>query len=146
MSQVQELTFASFYREYLALHQNKTCRRLHLLGMAVALVIFIVALFTSYWMWSVLAPVLIYPFAWTGHLVFEKNTPATWRKELLTITAATATPTSMAAPTSRLSKRPAGASCFGMFSNQSNGISHSRSGGPSTYSSSNGTSGTRAFT
>ena len=78
MSQVQELTLASFYREYLALHQNKTCRRLHLLGMAVALVIFIAALFTSFWMWSVLAPVLVYPFAWTGHLVFEKNTPATW--------------------------------------------------------------------
>ena len=66
------------YREYLALHQNKTCRRLHLLGMAVALVIFVAALFTSYWMWSVFAPVLVYPFAWTGHLVFEKNTPATW--------------------------------------------------------------------
>jgi hypothetical protein len=29
-------------------------------------------------MWSVFAPVLVYPFAWTGHLVFEKNTPATW--------------------------------------------------------------------
>jgi hypothetical protein len=78
MSQVQTATFADFYHDYLALHQNKTCRRLHLLGMAVALVIFITALFTSYWMWSVLAPVLVYPFAWTGHLVFEKNQPATW--------------------------------------------------------------------
>ena len=78
MTEQQELTFATFYREYLALHQNKTCRRLHLLGMAVALVIFVAALFTSFWMWSVFAPVLVYPFAWTGHLVFEKNTPATW--------------------------------------------------------------------
>jgi hypothetical protein len=78
MSQVQTATFTDFYHDYLALHQNKTCRRLHLLGMAVALVIFITALFTSYWMWSVLAPMLVYPFAWTGHLVFEKNQPATW--------------------------------------------------------------------
>ena len=78
MSPATNASFSAFYQEYLTLHQNKTCRRLHLLGMAVALVIFIVALFTSYWMWSVLAPVLIYPFAWTGHLVFEKNTPATW--------------------------------------------------------------------
>jgi hypothetical protein len=78
MSQGHDLTFADFYREYLALHQNKTCRRLHLLGMGVAVVIFIAALFTSYWMWSVFAPVLVYPFAWTGHLVFEKNQPATW--------------------------------------------------------------------
>jgi hypothetical protein len=78
MSQGHDLTFAAFYQEYLALHQNKTCRRLHLLGMVVALAIFITALFTSYWMWSVFAPVLVYPFAWTGHLVFEKNQPATW--------------------------------------------------------------------
>lgn len=78
MSQTTSQTFADFYREYLGLHQNKTCRRLHLLGMAVALGIFAAALFTSYWMWSVFAPVLVYPFAWTGHLVFEKNTPATF--------------------------------------------------------------------
>jgi len=78
MSPGHGLTFADFYREYLALHQNKTCRRLHLVGMAVALAIFIGALFTSYWMWSVFAPMLVYPFAWTGHLVFEKNQPATW--------------------------------------------------------------------
>ena len=78
MSPGHSLTFADFYREYLALHQNKTCRRLHLVGMAVALAIFIGALFTSYWMWSVFAPMLVYPFAWTGHLVFEKNQPATW--------------------------------------------------------------------
>ncbi len=77
-SQETKLTFDEFYREYLVLHQNKTCRRLHLLGMAVALGIFAAALFTSYWMWSVFAPVLVYPFAWTGHLVFEKNHPATW--------------------------------------------------------------------
>ena len=78
MSPETNHTFADFYRVYLTLHQNKTCRRLHLLGMGVALAIFAVALFTSYWMWSVFAPVLVYPFAWTGHLVFEKNQPATW--------------------------------------------------------------------
>jgi hypothetical protein len=78
MSQPQNVCFADFYQQYLLLHQNKTCRRLHLLGMVVALVIFAAALFTSYWMYSFFAPVLVYPFAWTGHLVFEKNQPATW--------------------------------------------------------------------
>ena len=78
MSQTSNQRFADFYREYLTLHQNKTCRRLHLLGMAVALGIFAAVLFTSYWMWSLFAPVVVYPFAWTGHLVFEKNHPATW--------------------------------------------------------------------
>ena len=78
MSQGTSPSFSEFYRDYLALHQNKTCRRLHLLGMAVALIVFVAVLTTSYWMWSVLAPVFVYPFAWTGHLVFEKNHPATW--------------------------------------------------------------------
>jgi len=78
MSPQTNHTFGDFYREYLGLHRNKSCRRLHLLGMGVAVVIFAAALFTSYWMLSVFAPALVYPFAWTGHLVFEKNHPATW--------------------------------------------------------------------
>jgi hypothetical protein len=87
MSPATNASFSAFYQEYLTLHQNKTCRRLHLLGMAVALTVFAVVLCSSYWMWSVLAPVFVYPFAWTGHLVFEKNHPATWSNPWFSILA-----------------------------------------------------------
>jgi hypothetical protein len=30
----------------------------------------------SKWVWLLLAPFVIYPFAWPGHFYFEKNKPA----------------------------------------------------------------------
>ena len=30
----------------------------------------------------ILSPFIIYPFAWTGHAVFEKNKPAAWTNPL----------------------------------------------------------------
>ena len=29
----------------------------------------------TYW-WLIAAPLTVYPFAWTGHFIFEKNKPA----------------------------------------------------------------------
>jgi hypothetical protein len=87
MSQSNNPSFNEFYQDYLSLHRNRTCRRLHLLGMAVALVVFVVVVCSSFWMFSVLAPVAVYPFAWTGHLMFEKNQPATWTNPFFSILA-----------------------------------------------------------
>jgi hypothetical protein len=75
--------FNEYYEHYLSLHQNKTCRRLHLLGMVAALGLLALAVFYSWW-WLLLAvPVVAYPFAWMGHFLFEKNTPASWKNPLL---------------------------------------------------------------
>ena len=30
------------------------------------------------WWFLLAAPLVVYPFAWTGHFLFEKNTPAAW--------------------------------------------------------------------
>ena len=73
------IRFHEYYRFYLSQHQNKYCRRLHLLGMLFAVGVFIGLVTTSHWWLSVISPVTIYPFAWIGHFVFEKNTPATFR-------------------------------------------------------------------
>jgi len=77
------MSFKQYYEHYLCLHQNKHCRRLHLVGMVVASIFAVAVLMTSYWWLCALAPLLVYPFAWTGHFVFEKNTPATFRHPLL---------------------------------------------------------------
>lgn len=65
-----------FYPFYLSEHANKTCRRLHVLGTSLAIIITIYAVVVQrYW----LIPVGIiqgYGFAWIGHFVFEKNKPA----------------------------------------------------------------------
>lgn len=76
-------SFAQYYEHYLSLHQNKNCRRLHLLGMAIAVVVFGLILFSPWWWLCVLAPLAVYPFAWTGHLLFERNTPAAWKNPAL---------------------------------------------------------------
>ena len=70
--------FSHFYPFYLTQHQNGTCRRLHFIGslLIVLLVAYIVA--TSNWLLLLLLPVIGYGFAWVGHLVFEKNRPATF--------------------------------------------------------------------
>jgi hypothetical protein len=66
-----------FYPEYLKAHQNIYNRRLHLLGNCVTL-LYIFFMICLWWPGLVLTPFIIYPFAWFGHLYFEKNKPATW--------------------------------------------------------------------
>ncbi len=79
--------FKEFYQYYLSKHQNKVCRRLHLLGLFVAVGLFGFALFSPYWLLCACAPLAGYPFAWTGHLLFEKNQPATWTNPLFSFLA-----------------------------------------------------------
>ena len=70
--------FAEFYPYYLSEHADRTCRRLHFVGTALALGLLLVALFSGQWLMLLAVPVAGYAFAWIGHLVFEKNRPATF--------------------------------------------------------------------
>ena len=70
-----------YYKHYLSLHQNKTCRRLHVVGQLVTIlyITFSIWMIThSIWYAFLLlaAPFVVYPFAWSGHMFFEKNKPA----------------------------------------------------------------------
>lgn len=70
-------TLAEFWPYYLSEHRNPTNVRLHVLGSTLALVLFIFAFVTTYWL--MLAALLCgYGFAWVGHFFIEKNRPATF--------------------------------------------------------------------
>ncbi|MDF3981834.1 DUF962 domain-containing protein [Luteibacter sp. PPL201] len=72
-------SFGEFYPYYLGEHADVRCRRLHVAGSSLVLVVVASALLTGRWSLLWLAPLAGYGFAWIGHLVFEKNRPATFR-------------------------------------------------------------------
>ena len=69
----------SFYAYYLSQHQHPACRWLHVAGSLAALASLVQGLLTQSWIFALAAPLLGYGLAWTGHFVFEKNKPATFR-------------------------------------------------------------------
>lgn len=71
-------SFASFYPFYLSQHSNQTCRRLHVVGSTLFLVVLGWAVMNQAWAALALLPVIGYGFAWVGHFFFEHNKPATF--------------------------------------------------------------------
>lgn len=65
-----------YYDHYLELHQNKWCRMLHVFGQITTILFVSWAVYSENWLWLLLAPFVVYPFAWSGHFFFEKNKPA----------------------------------------------------------------------
>lgn len=70
--------FHEFYPYYLDQHSNATCRRLHYVGSLSVPVVLVYALATQQWLWLAALPLIGYGCAWVGHVVFERNTPATF--------------------------------------------------------------------
>ena len=75
-------SFSDFYPFYIREHQNQTCRRIHVVGSALVLVILAVAIVTRNPWWLIGMPLVGYGFAWVGHFFFEKNRPATFKYPL----------------------------------------------------------------
>lgn len=65
-----------YYTHYLTLHQHPKCRLLHFVGQWLTLLFVFFVLSNKLWVLLLFSPFVIYPFAWTGHYFFEKNTPA----------------------------------------------------------------------
>lgn len=76
------MSFKEYYKYYLTLHQNKWNRRLHALGQLTTILFVLSCIYTGYWFLLLLAPFIVYPFAWSGHFFFEKNKPAAWSNPL----------------------------------------------------------------
>jgi len=76
----KEMTFNEYYQHYLTLHQNRWNRRLHVLGQIATIMFISYAISSNMWALLLVAPFVIYPFAWTGHFVFEKNRPAAFSR------------------------------------------------------------------
>ena len=77
------MDFNNYYKEYLKLHTHWANRYLHVVGNVVTLgfVLAVSQSSASYW-WLLLAPFIVYPFAWSGHFFFEKNKPAAFSSPL----------------------------------------------------------------
>jgi hypothetical protein len=73
------MNLKEYYPYYLSLHKNKKCRLLHFLGQISTLIFAAFIFINWYWYLIPLIPFVIYPFAWSGHYFFEKNTPAAFK-------------------------------------------------------------------
>jgi len=76
------VSFREFYPFYLSEHRSRTCRRLHFLGSALGVACLAAAIAMANAWFIPLGLVLGYALAWTGHVFFEKNRPATFRHAL----------------------------------------------------------------
>lgn len=85
MSEQQEKryqSFREFYPYYLSEHQDSVCRRLHVVGSGLIVLIVLAVLFGASAWWLLATPVVGYGFAWIGHFFFEHNRPATFKYPL----------------------------------------------------------------
>lgn len=70
------MRYAAFWDRYLRAHRHPLTRALHYLGTTLALISLCLAVWD--WRWLLVAPVVGYGFAWTGHFVVERNRPETF--------------------------------------------------------------------
>lgn len=78
-------SFSEFYPFYLSQHQDRTCRRLHVVGSTMVLLVLLWAIGTQTWSGLLLLPLIGYGFAWVGHFRFERNRPATFTYPLYSL-------------------------------------------------------------
>lgn len=77
--------FSEFYPFYLNEHRNPHCRRLHMLGSWLVIVVLLAALLARKPVWLIWLPVVGYGPAWLGHFIFERNRPATFKYPLYSL-------------------------------------------------------------
>lgn len=77
------MDFEDYYQKYLSLHQNKWNKMMHLLGNVITIFFIIFCIYNKHYFSILVSPFIIYIFAWTGHLYFEKNKPATWNSNFI---------------------------------------------------------------
>lgn len=80
-------SFQEFYPYYLKEHSNPRCRALHYIGSMLVVALLLFSVLTQHWQWLWLLPVIGYGFAWLGHGIFERNTPATFKHPFYSLAA-----------------------------------------------------------
>ena len=76
------MSFEEYYSHYLTLHRHPLNRRLHVLGQLVTVLTLLGAVLLKSWILLLVTPLVVYPFAWSGHYFFEKNSPAAFSRPL----------------------------------------------------------------
>jgi hypothetical protein len=82
MEQPEMRSFEDFWPFYVREHAHETNRKLHFVGLSLAMGSVAIGLLTRRPAFFLAAPVLGYGFAWVGHFVVEGNTPATFKYPL----------------------------------------------------------------
>lgn len=78
-------SFREFWPHYVGEHLDARNRRLHFLGTSLALACIVFAVASRRYGWLAAAPLAGYALAWIGHLVIERNRPATFRHPLYSL-------------------------------------------------------------
>ena len=78
-------SFREFYPDYLAEHSKPSTRRLHVLGLTLAIIVIALTIWAGRWWWLLAAPVVGYGLSWIGHFFFERNRPATFKHPLYSL-------------------------------------------------------------
>lgn len=79
--------FSEFWPVYLRAHSTKWCRILHYVGTVMGVIGVLLYLLTGE-PWLIISAVFCgYGFAWTGHYVFEENSPLTFKHPVLSLCA-----------------------------------------------------------
>ena len=76
------MTISQYYKYYLTLHEHPKCRLLHFIGQWMTIIFMSLVIYKKLWLFLIISPFIIYPFAWSGHYFFENNTPAAFNDPL----------------------------------------------------------------
>ena len=82
---MRHASFREFYPYSLQQPANHISRRLHVGGTLLALLLAALAVVSGRWPWLLAVPLAGYLPAWIGHLLFERNSPATFRHPLYSL-------------------------------------------------------------
>ena len=85
MSKERIEPFSKFYPYYLTEHEDRTNKVMHFIGTTLVIFVFVAAILSGNYKWLWFCPLLGYGFAWPGHMIFEKNKPATFRQPIYSL-------------------------------------------------------------
>lgn len=71
-------SYNDFFQFYLEQHSEPANRWMHAAGTGLGVAVVVIAFATHHPWFALLWPVIGYGFAWVGHLLIEKNQPATF--------------------------------------------------------------------
>tara|TARA_R100000664_G_C2759940_1_gene150402 strand:- start:9790 stop:10092 length:303 start_codon:yes stop_codon:yes gene_type:complete len=63
----------NYYKQYLANHTNPKCRLMHFIGQWVTIIFTVYVFYSKIWWLIPFIPVVVYPFAISGHYLFGQK-------------------------------------------------------------------------